>query len=97
MESSADLQKEVGDAYEGLGNALAQAHKNYWNRVAEIAKNHGFEVTADEVGEKFQKGMEELSDEQLDAVAGGVRAPVSSKQLMTSIVRLPGRDLLAGT
>jgi len=41
--------------------------------IASIAKEAGFEITADEL----KKAQSELSDEQLDGVAGGFTARVS--------------------
>jgi len=102
IESSTDVQKEVGDAYGQLGDALKQAHETYCKRVVSIAQQHGFEVTAEEVGQKFDQGAEDVSDDRLDSVAGGRLSAQRVKltpnvKPMTSINKLPGRDQLPGT
>ena len=95
IDSSADVRKEADGAYDQLGNALTQAHTTYFNHIVEIGKKNGFDFTAEEVAEKFGKAAGELTDEQLDAVAGGVGA--ARQHMLRSIVRLPGREILAGT
>lgn len=39
--------------------------------VAQIAREHGFEITADALSDFLAKAQQELSDQELEQVAGG--------------------------
>ena len=60
LKNNADLLAEVKSKASGVGS------------VVEIARSHGYEITIAEAKDYIQKQTSsDLSDEQLDAVAGG--------------------------
>ena len=65
------LQEKVNKILEAAGKNVDAAGKN----LVEFAKEQGYDVTVEEIGEFFKTISEasdgKLSDEELDAVAGG--------------------------
>ncbi|AFZ42438.1 protein of unknown function nitrogen fixation [Halothece sp. PCC 7418] len=61
MKSDTSLQEEVT-------NLVKQ---NSFHAVAEMAKSKGYNFSADELKSELQKVNSEISDEALEAVAGG--------------------------
>jgi predicted ribosomally synthesized peptide with nif11-like leader len=58
---------------EALQDAYSSAVDRATRAAAvELAAEHGLEFTAEELGTAMESQMAELSDEQLDAVAGGL-------------------------
>ena len=57
-----------------------------YNEVAEIAKANGINVTGAELTKHAAQLASELSDEELEAVAGGIGKGVQSSILITSAV-----------
>ena len=60
LKSNDDLRNEVTGAASGIGS------------VVEIAKGHGYDISVDEARSYIRdQASSDLSDEQLDAIAGG--------------------------
>jgi len=60
LKSNEDLRNEVTGAASGIGS------------VVEIAKSHGYDISVDEARDYIRsRASSDLSDEQLDAIAGG--------------------------
>jgi hypothetical protein len=94
VEGSADLKKAVDEAYQKLGNALSEAHMNYFNAMVDLGKQNGCEFTNADVMKKFDAAREELDDAQLEAVAGGFDIRAATVEPTTTFTsynpRLPG-------
>ena len=106
LKSSEAVRSTANEAYKKLGDEVALAHMEYFNSMVSLGKEQGFEFTADEVGDQFQKRIEELSDAQLEGVAGGLTFTAKqepSLTINTSYVTsayskiLPGAGTVAGT
>jgi hypothetical protein len=102
VQKSGDVRKAVDEAYKKLGDDLTQAHMTYFNRMVQVGKDNGIDVTADEVAERFHAKVDELSDSQLEAVAGGAYALSSPSSIgtfspRTMTTQMPGTGPIAAT
>lgn len=96
------LQKVTEDAQLQEELAAALQSPNRLDAVTQLGKRHGFEFTADEIKQEFesresefvarQESMEqagELSDEELEAVAGGAASAIVSATVQITSQVLP--------
>lgn len=83
--SDEKLRAQLGDI---LGNReITEASDEELKKIGELAKNAGFDITLEEAKAYLHAEVKDLSDEALDAVAGGVNK--------SGVTTCPGED--AGT
>ena len=67
--SSDELQGKLGDILQGKN--IVDATDDDLKKIGEVAKAAGFDITMEEAKEYIQSDEAAVSDEALDAVAGG--------------------------
>ncbi len=64
------VKKQITDILGGT--PIENADDEQLKKIGEVAKGMGFSISVEEAKEYFSANEEELSDESLEAVAGGV-------------------------
>lgn len=71
VSKSEDLQKQLQTATEKVNADMQKALEEQASAVVEVAKNAGFDFTAEELISSAQQDDKKLEQDELDAVAGG--------------------------
>ncbi len=69
--ASEELQGKLGDILQGKN--IVEATEDDLKKIGELAKTAGFDITMEEAKAYIQSDEVAVSDEALDAVAGGVQ------------------------
>ena len=80
VSQSQELQQQIQQGVQGERESFQAAQESFLNKVVELGKANGYNFTTNEVQQwllsrRESTGESELSDEQLEAVAGDKGGP----------------------